>query len=148
MMYLLGLLTAIPLLAICGVIVYILLKHKCQSNEPELTPADLRALQESAEELIRSITEAAEESLAKFEKSRMELENVIVRANKAASFLESTMPMSDDQAVTESGDRIVQVAKLSESGLDKTEIARQLCIGSGEVELLLSLSPKLSAAGN
>jgi DNA-binding CsgD family transcriptional regulator len=144
MAYILGLLIGLPILAGCALLVGVLSNSKKASPEPALTPRDLEVLQESAQEIVNSITSVAEESMRRFDDARERLEHLIARAEKAAEFLEARMGPA---VITrkDSTDRSEDVVRLSDCGMDTSEIARQLNMGSGEVELLLNLRPKLGA---
>lgn len=147
-----GLLLALPLTALCAFLVLALSKSGAKPQEPALTPRDLVVLQESAEEIVNSITTAADEAMRKtdeamrkFEESRSSLEELIARAEKAVESLESQVG-PEEVCISEASSSLCEATKLAEAGMDNTTIARQLNIGSGEVELLLNLRPRMNAA--
>lgn len=145
MAYIIGLLIIVPIMALCAALVYILSRPTRKEQEPPLTPRDLQVLQESAEELVSLITSTADESLKRFDQAREQLQDLVIRAEKAAQFLEArlgTPEMPRDKQT----DKLYEAVDLSRAGLDTSDIARQLDMGAGEIELLLNLRPKLEAA--
>lgn len=120
----------------------------------ELTPADLKALESAAADILAEVRQAADDAVARIREQIEEAQAVCAKLESlrksfgADAEAEPTPSCAEDastavpDAGTEEDVLAVRVRTLADSGLDAREIARETGMGIGEVELLLGLSSR------
>lgn len=144
---------------ICLLLFRALLRERAKR---ELTPADLRALENAAAEILEQLKQAADEAVAKVDSKIAELRSLCsqmsvlsTEGNTTAThepnaLLANPGPEQDqnpnETPSTAADETRARVFALADQGLDTAEIARQTGIGMGEVELLLDLCARTAAS--
>jgi len=126
-----------------------------ERSRRELTPADLKALESAAAEILAEVRQAADDAVIRIKEQIDEAQAVCSRLEALRrSFAGEAEVESDcepanagDDAAPQDGDSYAdgpasRVRELAESGLNPCEIARETGMGVGEVELLLGLSSR------
>jgi hypothetical protein len=144
---------------ICLLLFRALLRERAKR---ELTPADLRALESAAAEILEQLKQAADEAVAKVDSKIAELRALCYQIpafpeeGRTNAQQEQDAPFANSNSVqdptpgetpsTAVDETRARVFALADQGLDTAEIARQTGIGMGEVELLLDLCSRTAVA--
>ena len=106
-------------------------------RERQLTPSDLKALEESASRLMADLKAVADECVARVERACDEAERLVAALSGMAAV--STRPTEAPTANSSSAAPTNGIDTLLEVDLPAADIAKQAGLTTGEVELMQSL---------
>lgn len=148
-------LAAVLVAGTAGVVCVILLRALARERaRRELTPADLKALESAAADILAEVRQAADHAVARIREQIEEAQAVCAKLESLRKSLRvdaeaEPAPSCPEDASTAVPDvepdadvLAVRVRTLADSGLGAREIARETGMGIGEVELLLGLSSR------